>query len=141
MTTQPEDSAKSFTKLVATEIRVVMAQNRVQRARGDSAGIALQSELARAIGKTEQWLSVRMRGIQSFAIDDLPPIAKVLGVEVVDLFPTDFPTEPNRDDGEEVPATSPSEHRPNPPHPTNPQRPRPKPKARTRATSHDVLVA
>lgn len=77
MSITPEASAKTLTQLVAIEIRVQMARADVR-----------QSQLARAIGKTEQWLSVRLRGRQPFDINDLALIAKGLGVGLYDLLPS-----------------------------------------------------
>jgi len=76
MSITPEVSAKTLTQLVATEIRVQMARADVR-----------QSQLAREINKTEQWLSVRLRGRQPIDVNDLALIAKALGVGVHDLLP------------------------------------------------------
>lgn len=46
-----------------------------------------QSELARALGKSEQWVSVRLRGVQPIDLNDLQQIADVLGVAAADLLP------------------------------------------------------
>jgi transcriptional regulator with XRE-family HTH domain len=76
MSITPEVNAKTLTQLVATEIRVQMARADVR-----------QSQLAREIGKTEQWLSVRLRGRQPIDLNDLYLIAKGLGVGVHELLP------------------------------------------------------
>jgi len=76
MTITPEAPAKTLTQLVATEIRVQMARADVR-----------QSQLAREIAKTEQWLSVRLRGRQPIDLNDLALIAAALGVGVHDLLP------------------------------------------------------
>lgn len=76
MTITPEASAKTLTQLVATEIRVQMARADVR-----------QSQLAREIGKTEQWLSVRLRGRQPIDVNDLALIAGALRVGVHELLP------------------------------------------------------
>ena len=76
MTITPEASAKTLTQLVATEIRVQMARHDVR-----------QSQLAREIDKTEQWLSVRLRGRQPIDMNDLALIAGALGVGIHDLLP------------------------------------------------------
>ena len=76
MSITPEVSAKTLTQLVATEIRVQMARADVR-----------QSQLAREIDKTEQWLSVRLRGRQPIDLNDLALIAKALGVGVAELLP------------------------------------------------------
>lgn len=76
MTTMPEAPAKTLTQLVALEIRLEMVRQDV-----------LQSQLARKIGKTEQWLSVRLRGRQPIDLNDLALIAAGLGVAVGTLLP------------------------------------------------------
>lgn len=76
MSTSPEVNAKTLTQLVATEIKVQMARADVR-----------QSQLARKIGKNEQWLSVRLRGRQPFDVNDLLLIARALDVGVHDLLP------------------------------------------------------
>lgn len=77
MTITPEAPAKTLTQLVATEIKVQMARSDVR-----------QSQLARSIGKTEQWLSVRLRGRQPIDLNDLMLIAQGLNVGVHDLLPS-----------------------------------------------------
>lgn len=77
MSIEPQSPAKTLTQMVATEIKVQMARADVR-----------QSQLAREIGKTEQWLSVRLRGRQAIDVNDLSLIAKGLGVGVHDLLPT-----------------------------------------------------
>lgn len=77
MSITPEVNAKTLTQLVATEIKVQMARADVR-----------QSQLAREIGKTEQWLSVRLRGRQPIDMNDLALIAKGLKVGVHDLLPS-----------------------------------------------------
>lgn len=76
MSITPEVHAKTLTQLVATEVKVQMARADVR-----------QSQLAREIGKTEQWLSVRLRGRQPIDINDLALIAKGLHVGIHDLLP------------------------------------------------------
>lgn len=77
MTTTPEAPAKTLTQLVALEIRLEMVRQDV-----------LQSQLARTIGKTEQWLSVRLRGRQPIDVNDLALIAHGLDVPVHRLLPS-----------------------------------------------------
>lgn len=77
MSIPPDASAKTFTQVVAMEIRVAMTRADVR-----------QSELARRIGKTEQWLSVRLRGRQAIDLNDLALIAEGLGVNPLDLLPS-----------------------------------------------------
>jgi transcriptional regulator with XRE-family HTH domain len=76
MTTTPEASAKTLTQLVALEIRLEMVRQDQK-----------QSDLARQIGKNEQWLSVRLRGKQPIDLNDLAIIARGLGVPVHQLLP------------------------------------------------------
>lgn len=54
---------------VAEEIRVVMARRKMR-----------QSQLARQMGSNEQWLSVRLRGVQEIGLNDLGRIADALGM-------------------------------------------------------------
>jgi transcriptional regulator with XRE-family HTH domain len=62
--------------LVAEEIRALMARRFIK-----------QSHMARSLGVTEQWLSVRLRGVQPIDLNDLQRIAGALGVEATELFP------------------------------------------------------
>lgn len=62
--------AKTFSARVAEEIRVVMTRRQIR-----------QSELARAIGTNDQWLSVRLRGVQPIDLNDLEIIAAALHVQ------------------------------------------------------------
>ncbi|GIF08724.1 helix-turn-helix domain-containing protein [Actinoplanes siamensis] len=78
MSITPEVSAKTLSQLVATQIKVAMVL----------ADDIKQSELARRIGKTEQWLSVRLRGKQPIDLNDLALIAHGLGVGIQQLLPT-----------------------------------------------------
>lgn len=66
--------APTLTVRVAAQIRAVMAYKQIR-----------QSQLARRIGKGEQWLSVRLRGVQPIDLNDLEMIAAVLEVEPDDL--------------------------------------------------------
>jgi transcriptional regulator with XRE-family HTH domain len=77
MSMPPDLSAKNFTQVVAMEIRVAMTRADVR-----------QSDLARRIGKTEQWLSVRLRGKQAIDLNDLALIAQGLEVNPLDLLPS-----------------------------------------------------
>lgn len=72
----PVGPAKTLTELVALEIRLQMVRQDVK-----------QSQLARTIKKTEQWLSVRLRGKQPIDLNDLALIAQGLGVPVHQLLP------------------------------------------------------
>lgn len=77
MPQSPGDSARSLTQLVATQIRVQMAIQEIR-----------QSQLARTIGKTDQWLSVRLKGRQPIDLNDLALIAEGLKVDIYDLLPS-----------------------------------------------------
>jgi transcriptional regulator with XRE-family HTH domain len=76
MTMTPVGTAKTLTQLVALEIRLEMVRQDM-----------LQSQLARKLGKTEQWLSVRLRGRQPIDLNDLALIARGLDVSVHKLLP------------------------------------------------------
>jgi len=65
----------TLSERVAEEIRVLMARRRIR-----------QSELARKIGTNDQWLSVRLRGVQPIDLNDLEVIAAALGVTPADLL-------------------------------------------------------
>lgn len=75
MSITPEVTAKTLSQRVATQIKVQLVLVDMR-----------QSDLARRIGKNEQWLSVRLRGIQPIDLDDLALIADALGVTVLDLI-------------------------------------------------------
>lgn len=69
-------TADSFSAEVAAEIRAVMGRRGVR-----------QSQLARMLGTTDVWLSVRLRGVQAIDLNDLWRIADALDVPVVDFMP------------------------------------------------------
>ncbi len=73
----PEAPAKTLTQLVALEVRLEMVRQDMK-----------QSDLARAIGKNEQWLSVRLRGKQPIDVNDLALIAHGLHVPYTSLLPS-----------------------------------------------------
>jgi transcriptional regulator with XRE-family HTH domain len=77
MTMTPEAPAKTLTQLVALEVRLEMVRQDMK-----------QSDLARTIGKNEQWLSVRLRGKQPIDVNDLGLIARGLGVPYTSLLPS-----------------------------------------------------
>lgn len=60
----------TLSERVAEEIRALMARRRVR-----------QTQLAREIGVNDQWLSVRLRGVQEIGLNDLARIADGLGVD------------------------------------------------------------
>jgi transcriptional regulator with XRE-family HTH domain len=76
MNTEPGEVQQTLTQLVAREIRIELARQGIR-----------QSNLARSMGVTEQWLSVRMRGVQPIDLNDLELIAAGLGVPVSALLP------------------------------------------------------
>lgn len=66
----------SLSERVAEEIRVILARRRMR-----------QSQLARLVGANEQWVSVRLRGIQPIDLNDLERFAHALQVSVFELLP------------------------------------------------------
>lgn len=76
MTTTPERTA-TLTSLVAAEIRAQMGRLDVR-----------QSELARRMGETDQWMSMRLKGRTPIDINELSRIAKALGLGVHQLLPS-----------------------------------------------------
>jgi transcriptional regulator with XRE-family HTH domain len=76
MTTAPEQRTATLTQLVAVEIDKVRGGQRMS-----------QAQLARAMGKTPMWVSLRLRGLQPIDMNDLFLFAKVLGVGVHQLLP------------------------------------------------------
>ncbi len=71
-----QDVSTSLNAMVAEEIRALLARRRVK-----------QSQLARHLGVSEQWVSVRLRGVQPIDLNDLARIAEFLGVYPADLLP------------------------------------------------------
>ncbi len=61
----------------------VAAEVRAQLARRQLTGTAL----AAAIGKSEMYVSRRLRGGVAFDLEDVEQVARFLGVAVVDLMP------------------------------------------------------
>lgn len=78
MSIEPQTPARTLTQMVATQIKLQMVL----------ADDIKQSQLARKIGKTEQWLSMRLRGRQPIDLNDLALIAGALGVGVHELLPS-----------------------------------------------------
>lgn len=74
-TVTPSVSA-SLTELVAEEIRALLARRRIR-----------QSQLARALGVSEQWVSVRLMGKQEIGFNEAQRIADFLEVDVMDFMP------------------------------------------------------
>lgn len=77
MTTTPERRTATLSELVAEEIGAALGRRRWS-----------QAQLARAIGKTQMWVSLRMRGIQPIDMNDLGLIANALEVGVHELMPS-----------------------------------------------------
>ncbi|GIE30118.1 hypothetical protein Ait01nite_031630 [Actinoplanes italicus] len=76
MTTTPERRTATLTELVAQEIDSVRGRKRMS-----------QAQLARAMGKTPMWVSLRLRGLQAIDMNDLALFAQALDVGVHDLLP------------------------------------------------------
>lgn len=76
MTTTPEGRTATLSELIAEEIGALLGRRRWS-----------QAQLARAIGRTPMWVSLRLRGQQPFDVNDLVLIAGALGVGVHDLLP------------------------------------------------------
>lgn len=66
----------SLTELVAEEIRALLARRRIR-----------QSQLARGLGVSEQWVSVRLMGKQEIGFNEAQRIADFLEVDVMDFMP------------------------------------------------------
>ncbi len=64
--------------LVATEVRSVLARQRVSGSR-----------LAAALGTSQPWVARRLNGEVAFDLDDLQRIAVALKVRLCDLIPAD----------------------------------------------------
>lgn len=76
MTITPERRTATLSELVAEEIRALMGRRRMT-----------QAQLARGIGKTEMWVSLRLRGRQPIDLNDLALIAGALDAKIPDLLP------------------------------------------------------
>jgi len=76
MTTTPEGRTATLSELIAEEVGALLGRRRWS-----------QAQLARAIGKTPMWVSLRLRGQQPFDVNDLVLIAGALDVGVHDLLP------------------------------------------------------
>ena len=66
----------SLTERVAAHLRALMGYRGMR-----------QSQLARTLGVTDQWLSVRLRGVQPIDLNELERMVEALGIELADLFP------------------------------------------------------
>lgn len=75
--TTPEQGTATLTALVAAEIRAWMGRLGVR-----------QSELARKLGESDQWLSMRLRGRTPLDINEILRIARALGVDLYQLLPS-----------------------------------------------------
>lgn len=65
MTTAPERRTATLTELVAQEIDSVRGRKRMS-----------QAQLAREMGKTPMWVSLRLRGMQPIDMNDLLRLPK-----------------------------------------------------------------
>lgn len=75
MTTTPERTA-TLTSLVAAEVRAMLGRLDIRA-----------SELARRMGESDQWLSMRLKGRTPIDLNELQRIADALRVPVIDLLP------------------------------------------------------
>jgi transcriptional regulator with XRE-family HTH domain len=106
---------------VAANIRALMAYKQMR-----------QSQLARRIGKGEQWLSVRLRGVQAIDLNDLDLIAGALEIDPADLVRpagTAFTLRYN-DEAFVPPTATLTGHRPTSTHPGSTSRPQNRPTGR-----------
>jgi transcriptional regulator with XRE-family HTH domain len=78
MDTAPERRTATLSELVAEEVRAYMGRKRMS-----------QAQLARGVGKTEMWVSLRLRGRQAIDLNDLMAIADVLGIDASELLTRD----------------------------------------------------
>lgn len=76
MTITPEGRTATLSELVAQEIDSVRGRRRMS-----------QAQLARSMGKTPMWVSLRLRGLQPIDMNDLLLFARALEVGVHDLLP------------------------------------------------------
>jgi transcriptional regulator with XRE-family HTH domain len=108
---------------VAANIRALMAYKQIR-----------QSQLARRIDKGEQWLSVRLRGVQEIGLNDLDLIAGALEIDPADLLrPAGAGFTLRYKDDEDaafVPAAPLTGHRPAGAHPGTASRPQNRPTGR-----------
>lgn len=77
MTTAPEQRTATLTELVAQEIDAVRGRKRMS-----------QAQLAKLMGKTPMWVSLRLRGRQPIDMNDLWIFARALGIGVHELLPS-----------------------------------------------------
>lgn len=70
------DTGQKLREGVAEEVRALIGRRRTTGAK-----------LAEAIGRSEMYVSRRLRGETAFDLDDLERIAAILNVEVSDLLP------------------------------------------------------
>jgi transcriptional regulator with XRE-family HTH domain len=75
--TTPQQGTATLTALVAAEIRASMGRMGVR-----------QSELARKLGESDQWLSMRLRGRTPLDINEILRISRALGVDLYQLLPS-----------------------------------------------------
>lgn len=76
MTVTEASANETLSAQVAAEIRAWMGRLDVR-----------QSELARRLKETDQWVSMRLKGRTPIDLNELQRIASALGIEVGQLFP------------------------------------------------------
>jgi transcriptional regulator with XRE-family HTH domain len=86
---------------VAEEIRAQMGRKQKTGA-----------DLARALGKSQAWISYRLSGKQPIDLNDLEAIASILGVAVAELFPADVRQAVRTIQGNSAVADRPTDNRP-----------------------------
>lgn len=79
MTVMEADVSVMLSAQVAAEIRAWMGRLEVR-----------QSELARRLGETDQWLSMRLKGRTPIDLNELQRIAAALGIGIGRLLPSDL---------------------------------------------------
>lgn len=78
MTNDVQDTDTLLSAHVAEEIRALLARRKMSG-----------RELARRLGVSPNWVSLRTSGEQEIGLNDLQRIASILGVSVSDLLPRD----------------------------------------------------
>jgi transcriptional regulator with XRE-family HTH domain len=75
MSIMPTTTRPPLTVRVAEEVRALMARRRITGA-----------EMARRLDVSQMWISYRLNGRQPIDLNDLEKIARVLGVQPLDLL-------------------------------------------------------
>lgn len=87
MSVTPVGTRRPLSAQVAREIKAWMGRLDIR-----------QAELARRLGRNEQWLSTRLRGHTPINLDEMQQIADALQVRVGELLPGDTYRYPGRND-------------------------------------------